>query len=140
MYLGIITTVLPSRSLRVFSRHPNNLIEMGQEPTEEELIEMVAEADEDESGYIEFDEFVKLIANQKVVKTHREDDKDTLDAFVAMGGQRDKSGQISEKRLREVITNFGLTTDVDVLISDMDTDFSGILDYEQFKAMMLGDS
>ena len=38
---------------------------MGQYPTDEELLQMIAEVDDDGSNEIEFSEFLKVIENQK---------------------------------------------------------------------------
>merc|ERR1719424_2476725 len=56
-----------------------------------------------------------------------------VDAFIALGGRSDKSGEISTEKLRAVIKDFGLTIDIDRLIRDTDTDHSGLIDYEEFK-------
>ena len=37
-----------------------------------------------------------------------------VDAFIALGGRSDKSGEISTEKLRAVIKDFGLTIDIDV--------------------------
>ena len=37
-----------------------------------------------------------------------------VDAFIALGGKQDKSGEISTEKLRAVIKDFGLTIDIDV--------------------------
>eukprot|EP00163_Fabomonas_tropica_P027253 TRINITY_DN5194_c0_g1_i1.p1 TRINITY_DN5194_c0_g1~~TRINITY_DN5194_c0_g1_i1.p1 ORF type:complete len:165 (-),score=48.47 TRINITY_DN5194_c0_g1_i1:151-645(-) len=112
---------------------------LGQEPTEEELIQIISEVDDDEKGVIEFPAFLKLVANQKVVHKSREDDSDTLDAFVALGGKYDKMGHVDTDKLRKYIEGFGLTIDPRELVREMNTDMSGLIDYEQFKAMMLGE-
>ena len=37
-----------------------------------------------------------------------------VDAFIALGGNSDKSGEISTEKLRAIIKDFGLTIDIDV--------------------------
>lgn len=44
-------------------------------------------ADEDDSGEIEFPEFLKVIRKQKEAMGNENDESDTIDAFVALGGQ-----------------------------------------------------
>lgn len=44
------------------------------------------------------------------------DESDTIEAFVALGGSRDKSGKISAERLATTIKEFELTIDIDALI------------------------
>eukprot|EP00002_Diphylleia_rotans_P002901 TRINITY_DN1189_c0_g1_i6.p1 TRINITY_DN1189_c0_g1~~TRINITY_DN1189_c0_g1_i6.p1 ORF type:complete len:107 (-),score=29.95 TRINITY_DN1189_c0_g1_i6:703-1023(-) len=50
---------------------------MGQDPTEEELFQMISEVDDDGSGCIEFSEFLKVIASQKAQSVQVDDDSDT---------------------------------------------------------------
>ncbi len=42
--------------------------------------------DEDCSGEVEFSEFIKCIEKNKLSSQRKEDETDTVDAFVAMGG------------------------------------------------------
>jgi Ca2+-binding EF-hand superfamily protein len=86
----------------------------------------------------EFSEFLHLIALQKQTEELTGDESDILDAFVAMGGNGDATGEISARLLRETIHTFGLTVDIDQLIREADTDASGFIDYEEFRAMLRG--
>ena len=38
----------------------------------------------------------------------------TVDAFVALGGEADKTGHVSVELLRGVVKDFGLTVDIEV--------------------------
>ncbi|EEH59800.1 flagellar outer dynein arm light chain 5 [Micromonas pusilla CCMP1545] len=109
---------------------------VGQSPSDEEIFQMISQVDDDNSGEIEFSEFLKVIENQKVSAAQVSDETDTVEAFVALGGNTDKSGEISTEKLRTVVKEFGLTIDLDRLIREIDTDGSGKVDYEEFKAMM----
>uniref|UniRef100_A0A7S0I9G7 EF-hand domain-containing protein n=1 Tax=Micromonas pusilla TaxID=38833 RepID=A0A7S0I9G7_MICPS len=109
---------------------------MGQNPTEEEIFQMISQVDDDNSGEIEFAEFIKVIENQKTTAAKANDETDTIDAFIALGGQPNKTGEISTDKLKEVIKDFGLTIDIEKLISETDTDRSGKVDYSEFKNMM----
>lgn len=64
------------------------------------------------------------------------DETDILEAFIAMGGSPDKTGEISTELLRSTIHTFGLTIDIEQLIKDTDTDASGFIDFDEFAAMM----
>mmetsp|Transcript_2649 Transcript_2649/g.9347 ORF Transcript_2649/g.9347 Transcript_2649/m.9347 type:complete len:148 (-) Transcript_2649:1338-1781(-) len=109
---------------------------MGQNPTDEELFHMMNSVDEDKSGEIEFTEFLKVIENQKEAAAAAASDADTVEAFVALGGNIDRTGTISADKLRNVCKEFGLTIDIDKLIRETDTDGSGEIDYEEFKGML----
>jgi len=75
---------------------------MGQSPTEEEIFQMISQVDDDNSGEIEFAEFLKVIENQKDSAAKANDETDTIEAFVALGGNGDKTGEISTDKLRAV--------------------------------------
>ncbi len=76
---------------------------VGQSPSDEEIFQMISQVDDDNSGEIEFSEFLKVIENQKVSAAQVSDETDTVEAFVALGGNTDKSGEISTEKLRTVV-------------------------------------
>jgi Ca2+-binding EF-hand superfamily protein len=106
---------------------------MGQNPTDEEVFQMLSQVDDDGSGSIEFPEFLKVIEAQKEASAAQNDESDLIDAFVAMGGLTDKSGHVEAEKLRRTIKAFELTVDIDRLIEETDTDGSGEIDYDEFK-------
>ena len=59
-----------------------------------------------------------------------------VSAFVALGGNADKSGEIDIDKLRDMINKFELTIDIEGLIEETDKDGSGLIDYGEFKAML----
>ena len=79
--------------------------------------------DEDGTGDINFEEFLRMMELQKFkfVGSH---DADTVAAFVALGGGEDKTGEIHADRLREVCQELGLTIDIESLLEEIDTDQS----------------
>ncbi|DAZ93798.1 TPA: hypothetical protein N0F65_009920 [Lagenidium giganteum] len=110
---------------------------MGQKPTDEELFQMIAEVDNDHSGEIEFAEFLKVIEAQKIRAAQYDDESDFIDAFVACGGNPDKSGHVERKMLVQLIKkDFGLPIDIDRMIDELDTDGSGELEYDEFKNLL----
>ena len=50
---------------------------MGQDPSDEELFDMIAAVDDDGSAEIDFGEFCKVIANQKAAAAQQNDETDT---------------------------------------------------------------
>ena len=55
-----------------------------------------------------------------------EEDQDTIDAYVAMGGEEDTGGYVDSKKLIDIVKNeFQLTIDIEKLIREIDTDGSG---------------
>ena len=67
-------------------------------------------------------------------------DADTIDAFVALGGHPNTSGEVESDLLRKNVKEFGLTIDIDKLISEADTDNSGLIDFSEFKEMFEADA
>ncbi len=60
-----------------------------------------------------------------------------MDAFVACGGNPDKSGHVERATLVKVIkVDFGLTIDIEELIDAIDADGSGEIEYEEFKELL----
>lgn len=113
------------------------LTALGQNPSDEELFVMISQVDEDGSQEIEFQEFVHAIQINKAMSEKNSSEQETLDAFVALGGQADKGGKVPTDRLRAVIAEFELTLNVEKFIADVDKDASGYLDYEEFKLLLV---
>ena len=87
------------------------------------------------SHEIEFSEFLKVVEIQTKRQTNLEDETDTVGAFVALGGNSDKTGIIFKKQLEATVKLFDLTIDVDALCREIDQDGNGEIDYEEFKSM-----
>merc|ERR1712179_677856 len=108
---------------------------MGQNPTEDELNNMVMGVDLDGNGTIEFPEFLEMMEQ----KATEDDDADTIrEAFKIF--DRDKDGFISTKELKKVTTMLGqqLTKEeVEEFMKEADVDGNGKLDYDEFVKMML---
>jgi len=68
---------------------------MGQKPTEEELIKMINEVDSSGRGAIGKEDFLKVIAYHKVIQ-QTSDEEDIQLAFIALGGNEDKSGSVDK--------------------------------------------
>ena len=60
--------------------------------------------DKKEVREIDFDTFVRLIAEQKKHQSVS-NEEDTLDAFVALGGQDDRGGFIDAQKLIDIVKN-----------------------------------
>lgn len=60
-----------------------------------------------------------------------------VDAFIACGGKRDKSGFVKRETLVKIIKiDFGLTIDIEELINKIDNDGSGQIDFDEFKSLL----
>eukprot|EP00906_Rhabdomonas_costata_P026691 RCo038016 len=79
--------------------------------------------------------FVQKQKNRHVATMRANTDDDLVDAFVAMGGERDHSGFVNASKLYETAKLFELTIDLERLISDLDADGSGCLDFQEFAVL-----
>mmetsp|Transcript_41702 Transcript_41702/g.77758 ORF Transcript_41702/g.77758 Transcript_41702/m.77758 type:complete len:149 (+) Transcript_41702:80-526(+) len=109
---------------------------IGEAPTEEELFRFMADVDEDGTGEIEFAEFLRAFEKQRGGAQEIEDELDTLDAFVALGGNADKTGFIDTTRLVHVVKDeFGMTIKIERLIEELDKDKDNKINYQEFAAL-----
>ncbi|CDF37480.1 Calmodulin [Chondrus crispus] len=107
---------------------------MGQNPTEGELQQMISEVDADGNGLIDFAEFVTLMA-RKMNNTDK--DAEIREAFNVF--DKDGSGKISGDELRQIMKSLGedLTEEeIQQMIREADTNGDGEIDYEEFVRML----
>lgn len=101
---------------------------------------MISEVDDNMSGSIDFGEFIKVVESQKKRASSDDDENDMIDAYVACGGQPDKSGHVKRDTLVKIIKHdFGLTIDIEDLINKIDSDGSGQIEFDEF-SLMLGNA
>ncbi|RMZ88738.1 hypothetical protein DV736_g4030, partial [Chaetothyriales sp. CBS 134916] len=107
---------------------------LGQNPSETELRDMINEVDVDQSGAIDFDEFLKMMSTTlKPIDV----DQETRAAFAVF--DKDGSGTISADELRQVMKSLGedLTdAEIDEMIREADKDRDGTIDYEEFVQLL----
>ncbi|VEL36621.1 unnamed protein product [Protopolystoma xenopodis] len=108
---------------------------LGQNPTDDELRDMINEVDADGNGTIDFPEFLTMMA-RKMKDT--DIDEEIREAFRVF--DRDGDGYISTSELMHVMNNLGekLTTEEIVeMIKEADIDGDGRVNYDEFVEMML---
>ena len=104
--------------------------QLGQNPTDEEVAKMMEDADDDNSGEIDFFEFCNLMA-KRIKQT--EQDEELIEVFNLFDKNGDKS--ISASDLREVFVELGheiSEEDCRLLVRLHDTDGDGRLNFEEF--------
>ncbi|KAJ8910441.1 hypothetical protein NQ315_016986 [Exocentrus adspersus] len=115
---------------------------LGTHVIAEELDRIISEIDEDGNGEVSFEEFANLAARFLV----EEEDEDTEAIQMELKGafrlyDRDGNGFITIEVLREILRELDekLTEDdLDNMVDEIDTDGSGTVDWEEFKAVMIG--
>ncbi|KAK9083648.1 hypothetical protein Scep_030119 [Stephania cephalantha] len=108
---------------------------LDQNPTEQELYDMISEVDVDGNGTIEFGEFLNLMAKKMKETDAEEELKEAFKVF-----DKDQNGYISANELRHVMINLGekLTDEeVEQMIREADLDGDGQVNYEEFVRMMM---
>ncbi|EFA10091.1 troponin C, isoallergen Bla g 6.0101 [Tribolium castaneum] len=114
---------------------------LGTQLIGEELETIITEIDEDGNGEVSFEEFANLAA-----RFLTEDDEDTEAIQMELKGafrlyDREGNGFITTDVLREILRELDdnlSEDDLDNMIDEIDTDGSGTVDWEEFKAVMIG--
>jgi len=107
---------------------------LGNQPTDEEVEDMIREADEDGNGTIDFAEFIKMMPTQERDENAEEE---LLEAFRVF--DTDGNGSITADELRQIFNNLGeKLTDEEIsdMIEEADTDGDGEINYQEFVTMM----
>merc|ERR1719312_783025 len=108
---------------------------MGQNPTEDEVLNLMMEADLDGNGTIEFQEFSELMKEKYRFEDQESDLKEAFKLF-----DRDRDGFITLKELKKVsqiLGNLMEQEELEEFMREADVDGNGQLDYEEFCKMML---
>ena len=108
---------------------------LGQNPSEEELKQLIREVDLNGDGTIDFKEFLCLM----VKKMDDSDiDQELQDAFKFFDG--DKDGYITSLELRNAMNNLGdeyTPEEAEEMIKEGDLDNDGKVDYDEFMKIVL---
>ncbi|XP_054265439.1 troponin C [Macrosteles quadrilineatus] len=115
---------------------------LGHDVSDKQLKEIIAEVDADGSGQLEFEEFVTLAA-QFLGEEEEVDAAAMLEELKEAFRLYDKEGNgyISTGVLREILKELDdkLTSDdLDQIITEIDTDGSGTVDFDEFMEVMTG--
>jgi len=108
--------------------------QLGQNPSDAEIREMVAEVDIDGSGTIDFNEFLIVMARQNPDYDLEEEYRQAFKVF-----DRDGDGLISAAELKHVMANLGdkfSDEEVRELIREADMDNDGHINYVEFTRLM----
>lgn len=107
---------------------------IGQNPTEDEILELVMESDLNGDGTIDFEEFLEMM---KKKSSETDQTEELRQAFRIFDKNRD--GFIEAKELRWVTTTLGqrLTNEeITAFMNEADLDGDGKLNFDEFVRMM----
>ncbi|KAH8902980.1 EF-hand [Coniochaeta sp. PMI_546] len=110
---------------------------LGLNPSDSELHDLIAEADVNKDGSIDFNEFLNMMARTVKEVDNEEELKNAFKVF-----DKDGSGTISAIELRAVLQHLGenLTDDdLDEMLKMADKNGDGNIDYEEFVHIMTRD-
>ncbi|PIA25566.1 hypothetical protein AQUCO_11100023v1 [Aquilegia coerulea] len=108
------------------------LSRLGSKLTEPEIQQLMDAADVDQSGSIDYIEFITATMHR-----HRlEKEENLYKAFQYF--DKDGSGLITRDELKHAMSEYGMGDEatIDEVINDVDTDKDGHINYEEFVAMM----
>ena len=101
--------------------------QLGQDPTDEELADMINEVDADGNGTLDFDEFCNLMARNIKEGNPEAELKEKFKLF-----DKDGNGLIDRDELKSVMQQLGeklSEDDIDEMITDADKNGDGMIDY-----------
>ncbi|XP_063691923.1 calmodulin-beta-like isoform X3 [Bolinopsis microptera] len=107
---------------------------LGQNPTDHELTEMIREADDDDNGSVDFEEFLLLMSKKMSML---DIDQELLEAFSVF--DKDGNGFIDQDELTNVLASLGEELDeeqVKEMMRQADKDGDGLVSFEEFKDIM----
>ncbi|XP_063682315.1 neo-calmodulin-like isoform X4 [Bolinopsis microptera] len=112
-------------------------IHLGKSLSENDLNRIIEQVDENQSKTIEFSEFLTLMASE----TWNEIEKgEIVKAFAVF--DRNKDGYVDAQELRFALCTYGeamTQQEADELLAIADLDKNGLIDYNEFQAMMTAD-
>jgi len=109
---------------------------LGQNPTEDDIVEMVMEANCDWEGIMTRDDFLQV--GEGILRSSCNQMDDVKAAFRVFDYNND--GSISREELREALVNFGercTEEEFAVMFAEADKNKNGRIDFDEFVDMML---
>ncbi|XP_010552009.1 PREDICTED: calmodulin-like protein 3 [Tarenaya hassleriana] len=116
----------------------DSLQNLGIYISDEDLVQMIEKIDLNGDGYVDIDEFGGLYQS---IMEERDEEEDMREAFKVFDQNGD--GFITVEELRSVLASLGLKQgrtleDCKRMISKVDVDGDGMVDFNEFKQMMKG--
>ncbi|KAL1021475.1 hypothetical protein UPYG_G00013780 [Umbra pygmaea] len=112
---------------------------LGQNPTPEELQEMIDEVDEDGSGTVDFDEFLVMMVRCMKDDSKGKSEEELADLFRMFDKNADGYIDLEELKVMLEATGEAITEDdIEELMKDGDKNNDGKIDYDEFLEFMKG--
>uniref|UniRef100_A0A452V7K7 Troponin C, slow skeletal and cardiac muscles n=1 Tax=Ursus maritimus TaxID=29073 RepID=A0A452V7K7_URSMA len=112
---------------------------LGQNPTPEELQEMIDEVDEDGSGTVDFDEFLVMMVRCMKDDSKGKSEEELSDLFRMFDKNADGYIDLDELKVMLQATGETITEDdIEELMKDGDKNNDGRIDYDEFLEFMKG--
>jgi len=110
---------------------------LGQNPSREELDEIIEEVDEDGSGSIDFEEFLVMMVRLLKEDQAGKSEEELAECFRVFDKNGD--GMIDRDEFAEILRSTGeaiTDEEIDELLKDGDKNADGALDFDEFLKMM----
>merc|ERR1712066_867921 len=104
---------------------------LGNNPTEEELEDMIDDADRDGSGSVDFQEFVELMVKREAEKETIDDLKQVFRVF-----DKDGNGYVSTSEIKFVLNSVGLhfsDEEIVEMVQEADIDGDQHVSFDEFR-------
>ncbi|TRY98622.1 hypothetical protein DNTS_005294 [Danionella cerebrum] len=112
---------------------------LGQNPTPEELQEMIDEVDEDGSGTVDFEEFLVMMVRCMKDDSKGKSEEELAELFRMFDKNEDGYIDLDELKLMLEATGETITEDdIEELMRDGDKNNDGKIDYDEFLEFMKG--
>ncbi|KAG5835845.1 hypothetical protein ANANG_G00248330 [Anguilla anguilla] len=112
---------------------------LGQNPTPEELQEMIDEVDEDGSGTVDFDEFLVMMVRCMKDDSKGKSEEELAELFRMFDKNADGYIDLEELKIMLEATGEAITEDdIEELMKDGDKNNDGKIDYDEFLEFMKG--
>jgi calmodulin len=113
----------------------NAMESMGQNPTDEEINEMMREVDLNQDGKIDFDEFMILMTKSS---PDTQTEEEVINAFRVF--DKEGNGLIASSELKHIMMTIGdkmTEEEAEEMVNEADIDEDGMINYEEFVRMMM---
>ena len=113
----------------------NAMFSMGQNPTDDEINEMMREVDLNQDGKIDFDEFMILMTKSS---PETQAEEEVINAFRVF--DKEGNGLIASSELKHIMMTIGdkmSQEEAEEMVNEADIDEDGMINYEEFVRMMM---